>query len=193
MMNLIKFFVPFIACFLCLTANARQYKTEAPFAHTYSIVAMDSVTGEIGVAVQSHWFSVGTVVAWAEAGVGAVATQSFSNPAFGPQGLALLKTGLGAEATLKALIQSDKGRAYRQVGIIDAEGNAVSHTGAKNIVEAGHHTGRYYTAQANMMKNSTVWKAMGKAFETTKGTLAERLLSSLEAAQQEGGDIRGKQ
>ncbi|MEL6561140.1 MAG: DUF1028 domain-containing protein [Bacteroidota bacterium] len=181
----------FIGCIqFCYGQN---YKKEAPFAHTYSIVAYDSATGDIGVAVQSHWFSVGTVVAWAEAGVGAVATQSFSNPAFGPQGLALMKTGLDAELTLNALIESDEGRDYRQLGVIDANGKAKSYTGAKNIVEAGHITGKYYAVQANMMKENTVWPAMAKAFESTAGTLAERMLAALEAAQAEGGDIRGKQ
>lgn len=170
-----------------------QYNREKPFAHTYSIVAYDSVTGDIGVAVQSHWFSVGTVVAWAEAGVGAVATQSFSNPAFGPQGLALLKTGLSAKETLTALIASDEGEAFRQVGVIDASGKSASHTGSKNIKYAGNIAGKYYSVQANLMKTNTVWPAMAKAFEETKGTLAERMLASLEAAQKEGGDIRGKQ
>lgn len=178
---------------LFMSASGQQFNEEAPFAHTYSIVAYDSVTGDIGVAVQSHWFSVGTVVAWAEAGVGAVATQSFSNPAFGPQGLALMKTGLNAEATLNALIKSDEGRDFRQVGIIDASGYAVSHTGLKNIVEAGHKVGKHYAVQANMMKNNTVWPAMAMAFENTRGSLAERMLAALEAAQKEGGDIRGKQ
>ena len=172
---------------------AQQYKRETPFAHTYSIVAYDPETGQLGVAVQSHWFSVGTVVAWAEAGVGAVATQSFSNPAFGPQGLQLMKTGLDAEQTLAALLASDEGQAYRQVGVIDASGKAAAHTGAQNIEEAGHIVGKNYAVQANMMKNNTVWPAMAKAYEQTKGSLAERMLAALEAAQQEGGDIRGKQ
>lgn len=171
-----------------------QYNKENPLVHTYSIVAYDQATGDIGVAVQSHWFSVGTVVAWAEAGVGAVATQSFSNPAFGPQGLALLKTGLNAEQTLAALINSDEGQAFRQVGVIDASGRAAAHTGAKNIPEAGHLVGDGYAVQANLMEKATVWPAMAEAFEASAGKpLAERLILALEAAQQEGGDIRGKQ
>jgi len=170
-----------------------QYNKEHPLAHTYSIVAYDSVTGDLGVAVQSHWFSVGTVVAWAEAGVGAVATQSFSNPAFGPQGLALMKTGLNAKQTLAALVSSDEGEAFRQIGVIDANGLSASHTGSKNIKEAGDITGKYYSVQANLMKNNTVWPAMADAFENTKGSLADRMLAALEAAQKEGGDIRGKQ
>lgn len=174
-------------------STAQQFRQDAPFAHTYSIVAYDSATGQLGVAVQSHWFSVGTVVAWAEAGVGVVATQSFSNPAFGPQGLQLMKTGLDAKATLKALMDSDEGRHYRQVGVIDATGAAASWTGDQNIAEAGHIVGKHYAVQANMMKNATVWPAMAGAFENTSGTLAERMLAALEAAQAEGGDIRGKQ
>lgn len=190
-MKKILFFLISISFLNC--CFGQQFRNEAPFAHTYSIVAYDSVTGDIGVAVQSHWFSVGTVVAWAEAGVGAVATQSFSNPAFGPQGLALMKTGLNAEQTLNALIESDEGRDYRQLGVIDARGKAKSYTGTKNIVEAGHLVGNYYAVQANMMKKNTVWPAMAKAFENTTGTLSERMLAALEAAQAEGGDIRGKQ
>ncbi|MEQ9307754.1 MAG: DUF1028 domain-containing protein [Marinoscillum sp.] len=171
-----------------------QYNKENPLTHTYSIVAMDTATGEIGVAVQSHWFSVGTVVTWAESGVGAVATQSFSNPAFGPQGLALLKSGLDAKTTLDALLASDEGREYRQVGVIDASGLAVSHTGSKNIKEAGNLVGPYYSVQANLMENASVWPAMAKSFESSAGKpLAERLILALEAAQAEGGDIRGKQ
>ncbi len=170
-----------------------QFNQEAPFAHTYSIVAYDSVTGDMGVAVQSHWFSVGTIVSWAEAGVGAIATQSFANPSFGPDGLALLKKGLNAQETLDSLLAMDEGKDYRQVGIIDARGLAASHTGAKNIKEAGNVVGKYYAVQANMMLKNTVWKAMADAFESTEGTLAERLVAALEAAQNEKGDIRGKQ
>ncbi|MEL7147631.1 MAG: DUF1028 domain-containing protein, partial [Bacteroidota bacterium] len=125
--------------------------------------------------------------------VGAVATQSFSNPAFGPQGLQMMKTGLDAPTTLKALLDSDEGKHYRQVGVIDATGTASSFTGNNNIAEAGHIVGRHYAVQANMMKNASVWPAMATAFENAKGTLAERMLAALEAAQQEGGDIRGKQ
>ena len=170
-----------------------QYDQNEPLAHTYSIVAYDSVTGEMGVAVQSHWFSVGTIVSWAEAGVGAIATQSFANPSFGPNGLALLKRGLSAQETLDSLLSQDEGRDFRQVGVIDATGSAASHTGAKNIKYAGNIVGKYYSVQANMMLNETVWPAMAKAFEQTEGSLAERLLASLEAAQREKGDIRGKQ
>jgi len=173
-------------------ANA-QYNKEHPLVHTYSIVAYDPETGDLGVAVQSHWFSVGTVVTWAEAGVGAIATQSFSNPAFGPQGLALLKTGLNAEQVLEALIKSDEGEAYRQLGIVDASGLAASHTGAKNIPAAGHLVGENFAVQANLMDNDKVWPAMAEAYKNAKGPLAERLIVALEAAQAAGGDIRGKQ
>lgn len=170
-----------------------QYKKDNPLVHTYSIVAYDPETGDIGVAVQSHWFSVGTVVTWAEPGVGAVATQSFSNPAFGPQGLALMKSGLSAEKALKAMLLADDGRDYRQVGIIDVSGNAANHTGAKNIPAAGGIVGENYAVQANMMKNDKVWPAMAKAFEEAEGSLAEKMLLALEAAENAGGDIRGKQ
>jgi uncharacterized Ntn-hydrolase superfamily protein len=160
---------------------------------TYSIVARDSVTGEIGVAVQSHWFSVGSIVSWAEAGIGAVATQSFVDPRYGPLGLELMRRGRTAEEALQALITTDADEAVRQVAMIDASGNVAAHTGGKCIFAAGHKTARQYSVQANLMESPTVWDAMASAFETTQGDLAERLLSALEAAQNEGGDIRGKQ
>jgi uncharacterized Ntn-hydrolase superfamily protein len=192
MSNIIRFTLSVLFVFQLIIAQA-QYKKETPFAHTYSIVAYDPETGDIGVAVQSHWFSVGSVVTWAEAGVGAVATQSFTNPAFGPQGLALMKSGLSAEQTLKAMLVADEGRDFRQVGVIDASGNAANHTGLKNVAAAGGLIGKNYAVQANMMDNETVWPAMAKAFENSKGTLAERMMAALEAAQAAGGDIRGKQ
>ena len=161
-------------------------------AHTYSIVARDSVTGELGVAVQTHAFGVGRRVPWAEAGVGAVATQSFTNPSFGPRGLQLLKEGKTAVEALKILIDSDERRHVRQVGIIDAQGDAAAWTGEKCIKDAGHVTGKNYSVQANLMLTDKVWPAMAAAFEQTNGELAERLLAALEAAQKAGGDIRGK-
>ena len=161
--------------------------------HTYSIVARDSVTGEIGVAVQSHWFSVGTVVSWAEAGVGAVATQSLSEISYGPLGLALMKSGKTAQQAMDALLASDPGSALRQVAMVDANGNVAVHTGSSCIAEAGHRTGAQFSVQANLMEKSTVWDAMADAFENTDGDLADRILASLQAAQDEGGDIRGKQ
>lgn len=170
-----------------------QYQRENPLAHTYSIVAYDSISGDIGVAVQSHWFSVGTIVTWAEAGVGAVATQSFSNPAFGPQGLALMKSGLKASDALAAMLAADSGREFRQVGIVDAQGNVATHTGARNIQSAGGIMGKHYAVQANMMDNEHIWGAMASAFENAEGNLATRMLMALEAAETAGGDIRGRQ
>ena len=164
-----------------------------PLAHTYSIVAQDPQTGEMGVAVQSHWFSVGSVVSWAEAGVGAIATQSLINASFGPRGLDLLKQGKSAQEVLRILIDSDEGRDYRQLAIVDSEGNVATHTGQKCIPEAGHITGENFSVQANMMLKNTVWSAMAKTFRESKGPLAERMVAVMEAAQAEGGDIRGKQ
>ena len=161
--------------------------------HTYSIVAFDKSTGELGVAVQSHWFSVGSVVPWVEAGVGAVATQSFVEPSYGPLGLELMRAGKSAEESLAALLKADKNEASRQVGMVDARGKAVAHTGKNCIPEAGHFIGDGFSCQANLMLKNTVWKAMARAFGTTKGELVDRLLAALEAAEQEGGDIRGKQ
>jgi uncharacterized Ntn-hydrolase superfamily protein len=161
--------------------------------HTYSIVARDPRTGELGVAVQSHWFSVGQVVPWAEAGVGAVATQSFVDPSYGKLGLDLMRAGKSAPDALKSLLAGDEGRDVRQVAMIDAQGRVVAHTGAKNIQSAGHFVGKDYSVQANLMLNERVWPAMSRAFETTGGDLAERMLAALEAAQSVGGDIRGKQ
>ena len=169
------------------------YSKKEPLAHTYSIVAKDTVTGEMGVAVQSNWFSVGSLVTWGKAGVGVVATQAFVNPSFGPRGLNLLENGLSAHHAVKTLIDLDEGRDFRQLAILDAEGNVEAYTGANCIAEAGHITGKNYAVQANLMDKNSVWPAMAKAFEQAKGTLAERLMAALEAAQQEGGDIRGKQ
>ncbi len=161
--------------------------------HTFSIVARDSVTGELGVAVQSHWFSVGSLVTWAEAGVGAVATQSFVDPAYGPLGLQLMRGGKTAPEALQALVSVDPGREVRQVAMIDARGNVAAHTGTRCIKDAGHIVGRGFSVQANLMLNDRVWGAMAEAFETSGGRLAERLLAALDAAQKVGGDIRGKQ
>lgn len=160
---------------------------------TYSIVARDSATGEIGVAVQSHWFSVGAIVAWAEAGVGAVATQSFVEPSYGPLGLALMRAGRSAPDALRGLIASDADSAVRQVAMIDARGRVAAFTGTRAIVEAGHVVGQGFSVQANLMDKASVWPAMARAFEHGKGDLAERLLLALEAAEREGGDIRGRQ
>jgi uncharacterized Ntn-hydrolase superfamily protein len=161
--------------------------------HTYSIVARDAATGELGVAVQSHWFSVGVVVPWAEAGVGAVATQSFVDPAYGKLGLDLMRAGRSAPDALRSLVAGDEGRDVRQVAMIDASGRVAAHTGAKCIEAAGQTVGRDFSVQANMMLNDRVWPAMARAFEETKGDLAERMLAALEAAEGAGGDIRGRQ
>jgi uncharacterized Ntn-hydrolase superfamily protein len=161
--------------------------------HTFSIVARDAATGELGVAVQSHAFSVGSGVSWAEAGVGAVATQSFIDPAYGPLGLDLMRAGRSAPEALKGLIAADDGRDVRQVAMIDAQGRVAAHTGVKCIPSAGNHVGEGYSVQANLMDNDTIWPAMAKAFESAKGDLAERMLQALEAAQAAGGDIRGMQ
>jgi uncharacterized Ntn-hydrolase superfamily protein len=175
-----------------LSALAAQDLPRRPVA-TYSIVARDSATGEIGVAVQSHWFSVGSAVPWAEAGVGAVATQSFTDPSYGPLGLDLMRTGKSAPDVLRGLVAADPDSAVRQVAMIDARGRAAAFTGKRAIVAAGHRVGRGYSVQANLMQHASVWPAMAQAFERGKGDLAERLLQALEAAQREGGDIRGRQ
>ncbi len=161
--------------------------------HTFSIVARDPVTGDLGVAVQSHWFSVGSSVTWAEAGVGAVATQSFVDPAYGPLGLELMRAGKSAPEALAGLLAADPEREVRQVGMVDAKGRVAAHTGKKDIQAAGHHVGAGYAVQANLMANDKVWPAMSKAFEAAQGDLAERMLVALEAAQAVGGDIRGQQ
>jgi uncharacterized Ntn-hydrolase superfamily protein len=160
---------------------------------TYSIVARDPASGELGVAVQSHWFSVGSLVSWAESGVGAVATQSFVDPAYGPLGLGLMKAGKTAPEALAALLAGDSGREVRQVGMVDAKGNVATHTGKLNIPAAGGQSGKGYVVQANLMEKPSVWPAMARAFEAAKGDLAERMLAALDAAEAEGGDIRGRQ
>jgi uncharacterized Ntn-hydrolase superfamily protein len=161
--------------------------------HTFSIVARDPATGDLGVAVQSHWFSVGAVVSWAEPGVGAVATQSFVDPAYGPRGLELMRSGKPAADALGQLLEGDEGRAVRQVAFVDAEGRVGAHTGERCIENAGHHTGAGYSVQANMMGNAEVVPSMARAYEGARGDLAERLMVTLEAAQKAGGDIRGCQ
>jgi uncharacterized Ntn-hydrolase superfamily protein len=161
--------------------------------HTYSIVARDTLTGELGVAVQSHWYSVGTLVPWAEAGVGAVATQSFVDVSYGPLGLELMRAGKTADQALKALLAADSGREVRQVAVIDARGGVAAHTGSRCIESAGHLLGKSYSVQANLMRNSSVWGAMAAAYESSRGDLAERLLAALEAGEAAGGDIRGSQ
>jgi uncharacterized Ntn-hydrolase superfamily protein len=160
---------------------------------TYSIVARDKDTGELGVAVQSHYFQVGPVVPWALAGVGAVATQSMVNVSFGPLGLDYMRAGYTAKQALKALLAGDSEPEGRQVALVDASGNVATHTGSRCIPAAGHKTGEGFSVQANLMEKDTVWDAMHKAYLSSSEPLAERMMAALEAAEAEGGDIRGKQ
>ncbi len=163
-------------------------------AHTYSIVARDPKTGEMGVGVQSHWFSVGSVVSWGEAGAGVVATQSLVNKSFGLRGLELLKQGKSPQEAINILISDDDGRDVRQVAILDSQGRVATHTGLKCIKNAGHKIGNNFSVQANMMLSDEVWPAMADAFEKCYNlSLPERIIKSLEAAESVGGDIRGKQ
>jgi uncharacterized Ntn-hydrolase superfamily protein len=179
--------------FISFLAQSQVYKKSEPFTHTYSIVALDEATGEMGVAVQSHWFSVGSLVIYGEAEVGVVATQSLVNPAYGPKGLALMKQGLKPQQALEALLANDEGQAYRQVAMLNKEGLTATHTGKLCIEEAGHKRGKNYSVQANMMLKSTVVDAMARAFENSSGDLEDRLMAALKAAEREQGDIRGKQ
>jgi uncharacterized Ntn-hydrolase superfamily protein len=181
-----------LAAVAMLAAMPTVAKPATPVA-TFSIVARDPATGDLGVAVQSHWFSVGSVVTWAEAGVGAVATQSFVEPAYGPKGLALLRQGVAPREALAKLLAADPQSDLRQVGIVDAAGRSASHTGAKCIPGAGSHIGVSYATQANLMLTNEVPDAMAAAFEKATGPLAERMLAALDAAQAVGGDIRGRQ
>jgi uncharacterized Ntn-hydrolase superfamily protein len=160
---------------------------------TYSIVARDAESGELGVAVQSRAFRTGGGVPWALPGVGAVATQSFSERSYGPLGLELLRAGKPPREALAGLVAADADAAVRQVAIVDAEGRAAVHTGEACIPEAGHQVGDGYTVQANMMRSAEVWPAMARAFEASTGTLARRLLAALDAAEAAGGDWRGRQ
>ena len=160
---------------------------------TYSIVARDKDTGELGVAVQSHYFQVGPAVPWAIAGIGAVATQSMVNISFGPLGLEFLRNGYTPEQALKALLAGDKEPQFRQVAIVDANGNVATHTGDKCIPAAGHRMDDGFSVQANLMEKDTVWDAMAAAYTSTDAPLAERMLAALDAAEAEGGAIRGKQ
>ena len=177
---------------IALTALSAAEEPTRPI-HTYSIVAIDRETGELGAAVQSHWFSVGSIVIWAESGVGAICTQSFVEASYGPLGLELMRAGKTAEEALAGLLRADQFEAVRQVAMIDAQGRVAAHTGKSCIAEAGHIVGNGYSCQANLMLKNTVWDAMSKAFQATKGELVDRLMAALEAAESEGGDIRGKQ
>ncbi len=188
-----------IRIFLLLTASsfsvsAQVYLKKEPLAHTYSIVARDEKTGDMAIAVQSHWFSVGTLVPWAEAGVGVVATQSFVNKSYGPEALSLLRRGFTPQQALDSLLKKDSSREMRQVAILDTKGNVAVHTGSKCIQVAKHISGRNFSVQSNMMLGDSVCEYMKKAFELSEQLpFVERILLSLEAAQAAGGDIRGMQ
>jgi uncharacterized Ntn-hydrolase superfamily protein len=185
-----------IVLFLFISVNlqAQYFSNKEPFAHTFSVVGRDAKTGDMAVAVQSHWFSVGTTVSWGEAGVGVVATQSFINKSFGLRGLALLKEGKSPQEALDALLVNDLGKDVRQVAILDTKGRVATHTGKNCIDDAGHLNGEGFSVQANMMLNKNVVPAMEKAWkENSNLELAERMVAVLKAAQAAGGDIRGKQ
>jgi uncharacterized Ntn-hydrolase superfamily protein len=175
-----------------MTAQSLKPKV-ACLVPTYSIVAYNFETCELGVAVQSRYFSVGSVVPWAEASVGAIATQSFVNVSYGPKGLELLKKGLTAEEVVERLVSEDEGRDYRQLGVVDAKGNAAAYTGAKCLEWAGSKTGKGYSVQGNILVSGEIVKAMAEAYESTRGSLAERLVAALEAGERAGGDARGRQ
>ena len=188
----------FSISFLFVTSYAFAQQTffsnNNTLAHTFSIVARDTKTGEMAVAVQSHWFSVGTVVAWGEAGVGVVATQSFVNKSFGMRGLNLLRDGRSPQETLNILLSDDSGKEVRQVAILDTSGRVATHTGKNCIDAAGHINGDNFSVQANMMLNDKVWPSMASAWKKyDQLPLAERVIEVLKAAQAAGGDIRGKQ
>lgn len=194
-MRKVAMYLAILAVALIATSALAQDKPAPQPIHpvnTYSIVCFDPVTGEFGAAVQSHWFKVADVI-WVKPGVGAVATQSLADFAYGPIGLEMMQNGRSAGDALVGALASDGGREVRQVAMIDADGNVVAHTGTKCIAEAGHHVGENYSVQANLMRNNTVWDAMAEAFENTDGDLADRMMAALEAAQAEGGDIRGMQ
>ena len=197
----------------CLMLIALPAAAQLRSVNTFSIVARDSATGQMGVAVQSHWFAVGQIVPWAEAGVGAVATQSFVDPSYGKLGLDLLRAGKTAPEVLQALLHGDAACQVRQVGVIDAKGNVATFTGSRDIIAAGGTAGkqsgsrqvqcgssggsllvgRDFAVQANLMANEKIWPAMAKAYTEATGDLADRMLAALDAAQKAGGDIRGKQ
>jgi uncharacterized Ntn-hydrolase superfamily protein len=188
-----------LLCFLCiasLSITSAQTRAECrdPLVHTFSIVARDPNTGEMAVGVQSHWFSVGTIVSWGKSGVGVVATQSFVDPSYGPRGLALMEEGQNAKEALQVLVAADRGRDVRQVAFLDVKGNVSAYTGSKCIASASHILGENYSVQANMMLNDDVVPAMSRAY-TERGDLplAERVIAAMQAAQGAGGDIRGRQ
>ena len=185
--------LPIILTFLCSAVVVADDSRPLRPVNTYSIVARDAATGEMGVAVQSHWFSVGSMVSWAEPGVGAVATQSFVDPNYGPLGLQLMRGGKSASEALQALLAIDEHANVRQVGMVDAAGVVATHTGQMSIDEHCGSAGEDFTVQANLMWKPTVCEAMAAAYVAAEGDLAERMMLALEAAEAEGGDMRGKQ
>jgi len=177
-----------------ISSSAQVFRSTDHLVHTFSIVAKDSATGEMAVAVQSHWFGVGAEVPWAEAGIGAVATQSFIDKSYGPNALSLLKKGFTAQQALDSLTKADAGRDVRQVAIIDSKGNVAAFTGKNCIQYAKHIKGANFSVQSNMMLGDQVCEYMAAAFRASYGKpLAERVLLALEAGQKAGGDIRGMQ
>jgi len=192
--GIIKKLVIFLFLVFPLLSSGQSNPYSDKFAHTYSIVAKDVKTGEMAVGVQSHWFSVGTLVSWGKSGVGVVATQSFVNPSYGPKGIELMESGVSAKDVLKKLTDQDEGRDFRQAAILDINGSVSAFTGEKCIESAGHFVGDNFSVQANMMLNDKVIPAMKKAFlDNSDLPLAERIIKVFEAAESVGGDIRGKQ
>ncbi len=183
----------FIISFFMESYSQTFYDKSSPLVSTFSIVARDHVNGEMGVAVQSHWFNVGAIVGWGESGVGVVATQSFVNPSFGLRGLELLKSGKSPKEVVDELVASDSGRDYRQLAVLDVKGRTASYTGKNCIQSAGNIAEENFSVQANLMLNDKVVPAMQEAFNNSTGPLAERMITALEAAQSVGGDIRGMQ
>jgi uncharacterized Ntn-hydrolase superfamily protein len=192
--GIIKKLVIFLFLVFPFLSSGQSNPYSDKFAHTYSIVAKDVKTGEMAVGVQSHWFSVGTLVSWGKSGVGVVATQSFVNPSYGPKGIELMESGVSAKDVLKKLTDQDEGRDFRQAAILDINGSVSAFTGEKCIESAGHFVGDNFSVQANMMLNDKVIPAMKKAFlDNSDLPLAERIIKVFEAAESVGGDIRGKQ
>jgi uncharacterized Ntn-hydrolase superfamily protein len=192
--GLIKKLIVAFVLILPYLSNSQTNAYKDKFAHTYSIVAMDEKTGEMAVGVQSHWFSVGTLVSWGKSGVGVVATQSFVNPSYGPMGLKMMENGMSAKNALNKLTNEDEGKDYRQAAMLDINGSVGAFTGKSCIESAGHYIGKNFSVQANMMLNDEVIPSMKKAYlENDHLPLAERIITVFEAAEKVGGDIRGKQ
>ena len=173
--------------------SAPPSRASAEIVATYSIAACDLDAGQWGVATQSKFLGVGSVVPWAEPGVGAIATQAYANPRYGPDGLALLRDGKSAEEVVEILTAADEGRDHRQLGVVDGEGRGASHTGSECLDWAGGRTGPCYAAQGNILVSAATVDAIAETFEAGTGPLAERLLDCLDAAQAAGGDSRGQQ